>query len=1111
MRGIVLTAVAVSLGFAVWMVLQPAVTEALAAIAGLFVSLASLLLTLVDFFRATPGPAEPAALADDLALRLREQWLDEAQARRLRDPRVLPLAWTTTGRGLADELRTARGRVLRARLDGRLEGRLDDVTARLAEGWAQVPNQRLVAIGEPGSGKTVLAMLLTLGVLEARDPGGPVPVLLPVSSWDPVRERLDDWIVRTLAQPYYNGRAEIPRTLLTRGLLLPVLDGLDEIPESARRSAIRGINDAIGGERPIVVTCRAVEYEELIRGGAPTLRRAAVVEIVPVPPDEVIDYLRDVGWPPGVDWQPVFDRLRTDPGSPVAAALSTPLMVTSARLVYERGGGSPGELLDADRFDSRYAVEDHLTHGLVDAAYAPDPTLPEGERPPDRWTAQQARRWLTFLACYLHDRRERDLAWWLISGRLLSPWAGPVTGIGIGAVLVLAAVLWMTVTQSIASENRGTAIVTALCVGGAFALFNSLVWYASEARLPGRLTWSVRGSAGRLRRGFRIGAVLALAALSPPVLGFTAQRVIEEPGGRGTPRAVELYVEAVTVSLALALVVGVALAAHNWLDAPPSRAIQVSPLKSLALDRRSALVSAGVAGLLVALTGLLGWYVGVVAGDLLLRVLTDWTGWPGRHDAGMLAADRWHQLMAAFGNRSSVVGVAALLPGAFFTLLVLMGRAWPRFVVARFYLAARGKLPWRLMTFLADARRRELLRQSGSAYQFRHIRLQETLAGEPTYTDDDRARDAARRAAVRRRVVLAAGAAVAVAGAGVALSRRRDGSVAVYADPQRRPATSLAFRPGAGRELAFALADGSVWLWGGYTDSGRPVRVRKAFRNQLEVMGTTDLVFHPSGRFLVMSAPKVGAEVRRAEADGARTSVLDHPEEVFGDTSMSTLVRDASGNVAAGVDTDLPGLWRPSASGRYENARSQDPSWWWDVVEDPIWAVDFLRDGSLVILDRKGKTWRWPDGGSAGSKKPRPFRPKTEVWNASRALLDIEEHTGGLACGRHDDTLALFGPKGGELWAEGSQGWQVTRPLGQVTNGVFHPSRPLLAVAARYGGDIHIWHTDNPLAPRPGKTLTGHNDTVVTLDFSPDGHWLATAAADGTLRIWAVSDFAEPQ
>ncbi len=202
----------------------------IATVGSLFVGFVSLLLALADFFRHEPAAPDPAALADDLAVVVEEQWRDEATARGLRDPRVLPLAWTATDRDVAHLPRTAHARVLRVRLGGRLDGRFEDVIARLADGYRNLPGRRLVAIGEPGSGKSVLAILLTLGLLAGRESGAPVPVLLPASSWDPVREPLDDWIVGTLALPYYSSRPEIPRTLLAHGLLLPVLDGLDEIP-----------------------------------------------------------------------------------------------------------------------------------------------------------------------------------------------------------------------------------------------------------------------------------------------------------------------------------------------------------------------------------------------------------------------------------------------------------------------------------------------------------------------------------------------------------------------------------------------------------------------------------------------------------------------------------------------------------------------------------------------------------------------------------------------------------------------------------------------------------------------------------------------------------------
>ncbi|PRY34858.1 NACHT domain-containing protein [Umezawaea tangerina] len=55
-------------------------------------------------------------------------------------------------------------------------------------------------------------------------------------------------------------------------------------------------------------------------------------------------------------------------------------------------------------------------------------------------------------------------------------------------------------------------------------------------------------------------------------------------------------------------------------------------------------------------------------------------------------------------------------------------QAWGRLGLARAYLAATGRLPWRLMAFLRDAHRRGVLRQAGPVHQFRHARLRDRLA-----------------------------------------------------------------------------------------------------------------------------------------------------------------------------------------------------------------------------------------------------------------------------------------------------------------------------------------------------------------------------------------------
>lgn len=133
----------------------------------------------------------------------------------------------------------------------------------------------------------------------------------------------------------------------------------------------------------------------------------------------MIAYLSDINWPDGVQWEPVYTHLRANSGGPMAAALSTPLALTLARTVYSHSDRDPGELLD---FDSSHAVQDHLLDHIVTAAYAPVPGR-DGGRDMDGWErdAKQAEKYLTYLAVYLQQHRERDLVWWLLSQRLSSP------------------------------------------------------------------------------------------------------------------------------------------------------------------------------------------------------------------------------------------------------------------------------------------------------------------------------------------------------------------------------------------------------------------------------------------------------------------------------------------------------------------------------------------------------------------------------------------------------------------------------------------------------------------------------------------------------------------
>src|SRR2546423_650987 len=167
------------------------------------------------------GPGSPEQLdkaASALGWAVLGQWETEASRRSLDGPRGLPIRW----RGARDA------------------GDLDELVTSFAD-----RPRRLVVVGEPGSGKTGLCVLLTLELLRQNEPPQ-IPVLLPISSWDPA-ENLHSWLIRTVLENYaFLGDEErfgpaAVRELLSRRRILPILDGLDEMAENRRLLALEAI------------------------------------------------------------------------------------------------------------------------------------------------------------------------------------------------------------------------------------------------------------------------------------------------------------------------------------------------------------------------------------------------------------------------------------------------------------------------------------------------------------------------------------------------------------------------------------------------------------------------------------------------------------------------------------------------------------------------------------------------------------------------------------------------------------------------------------------------------------------------------------------------------
>ena len=400
-----------------------------------------------------------AEVADSLADAVHAQWQAEARARRLYDPYPLPIRWEPVEESLvegwdalvASASRSDSGRAARESWAAG-PAALADISGELAVVLARIPTRRLVVLGGPGSGKTMLMVQLVLDLLAARKSGEPVPVLVSAASWDPGTQDLRGWLEAVLsidypvlADPARSAGIATTRVgaLLEHGLIVPIMDGLDEIPDAARGPAIARINDAFEPGQQFVVTCRTVPFKEAVRpdGGIEvTLRGAAGIELCPLNDSTVADYLRaDAGGPAGARrWEAVLDTLGT--AAPLAQVLSTPLMAGLARIIYNpRPGERTGTLRDPGELNAlsdTATIEGHLLDAFISAAYRPIPSSPD--RQSERY-AEHSKRWLTFLAKHLEDNvHGTDFVWWQLSKatpRLVTCLA---TGLAAGLASILA-------------------------------------------------------------------------------------------------------------------------------------------------------------------------------------------------------------------------------------------------------------------------------------------------------------------------------------------------------------------------------------------------------------------------------------------------------------------------------------------------------------------------------------------------------------------------------------------------------------------------------------------------------------------------------------------------
>ncbi len=264
---------------------------------------------------------------------------------------------------------------------------------------------RLLIVGSPGAGKTVLLLKLALHLIAKAqsDANQPLPVIFNLASWSPEYERFDDWLKAVLTQGY-GLSADFAATMLREGRIVFLLDGLDELARNEdadvaadiRQECLAALNLSLSdGATNAVICCRREEFiamRNLTGAEGPVAAKVAVQDLTIGQIERALIRARSSGKDRFAALH-LLEALGQDPNGVYRRVLTTPFYFTLALHVFDYS--EPPQIPAPD--------EQTLKHNLMKGFLDKKVQVTENKQ---HYSVAQISQWLAWLARFLDARQQ---------------------------------------------------------------------------------------------------------------------------------------------------------------------------------------------------------------------------------------------------------------------------------------------------------------------------------------------------------------------------------------------------------------------------------------------------------------------------------------------------------------------------------------------------------------------------------------------------------------------------------------------------------------------------------------------------------------------------------